>query len=163
MLIQLILSVGLILLYFYLRPALDRLILKMSQKNKIHEKRHKAITKSFNIISFIGLVLALSIVWGYTFKSLYVASISIFALIGIAFFAVWSILSNITSGIIMFFKFPMGIGDTVEFIEIQGANGTVQDISLFHVLLERDDGTIVAVPNNVVIQKVIYVKKSVSG
>ena len=88
MLVQFIISIGLILLYFYLRPTLDRLILKVSQKDKIHKKRQNAITKSFNVISFAGLILSLAIVWGYTFKSLYVASIGIFTLIGIAFFAV---------------------------------------------------------------------------
>jgi small-conductance mechanosensitive channel len=136
------------------------LIQKFGRNDKVQQKRQKAITKLFNIISFAGLVLALSIVWGYTFQSLYVASIGIFTLIGIAFFAVWSILSNITSGFIMFFKFPMSIGDTVEFLEIQGARGVVQDISLFHVLLEKEDGTILAVPNNVVIQKVMGIQKA---
>ncbi len=160
MLIQIILSIALILLYIYLRPTLDRLIVKIGRKDKVQQKRQKAILKFFHIISFGGLVLALSIVWGYTFQSLYVASIGIFTLIGIAFFAVWSILSNITSGFIMFFKFPMSIGDTIELMEIEGAHGVVQDISLFHVLLEQEDGMIVAVPNNVVIQKVMGIRKS---
>ena len=58
----------------------------------------------------------------------------------------------------MFFKFPMGIGDKVDFMEIGGATGIVQDISLFHVILRRDDDSIIAIPNNVVMQKVIGVK-----
>ena len=158
MIIQLIISIALLILYFYFRPSLFRLIEKFGQKNNLHSKKTTALVKTTNIVSFVGLVLALAIVWGYTVQSLYVASFGIFTLIGIAFFAVWSILSNITSGIIMFFKFPMGIGDKVDFMEIGGATGIVQDISLFHVILRRDDDSIIAIPNNVVMQKVIGVK-----
>ncbi|MEO7317231.1 MAG: mechanosensitive ion channel domain-containing protein [Ginsengibacter sp.] len=79
---------------------------------------------------------------------------SIFAVIGIALFAQWSILSNVTSGVIMFFTFPYKIGD---FIKIHDGDhslyGYIEEIRSFHVVLKTTDQEIITFPNSLLLQK----------
>ncbi len=65
------------------------------------------------ITLFILALIIEAFVFGAEFKEMAVVFSSVFAILGIALFAIWSILSNVTSGIIMFFSFPYKVGDKV--------------------------------------------------
>jgi small-conductance mechanosensitive channel len=81
---------------------------------------------------------------------------SVLAVIGIALFAQWSILSNITSGIIIFFIHPVKLDDTIAVIDKDyNIEGRVSDIGVFLVLLKTTDGEQITIPNNVFIQKMV--------
>jgi hypothetical protein len=88
---------------------------------------------------------------------------TVFALVGIAFFAVWSLLSNITASVIIFFRFPMSIGDRVELTDEPRVAGVVHDITLFHVLLGADDGSVLTIPDNIAIQKIFRIERTDPG
>jgi small-conductance mechanosensitive channel len=84
---------------------------------------------------------------------------SILTVLGIAFFAQWSILSNITSGLILFFNHPLRIGDTIKIIDKeQPVEGVIQDISYFFLHLKTNDNDIVTIPNSMVMQKSFLIK-----
>ena len=139
-----------------------RLITRFATARGISDTRSLPIKKVFAILWLIVFLIVLGFIWGYDFQGLYVASAGIFALIGIAFFAVWSILSNITISIIIFFKFPMTIGDTLRLPETDGLSGKIVDITLFHIILEDPNGNKIAIPNNVAIQKILEIQKGSS-
>ncbi len=80
-----------------------RLVTRYAAARGISDTRSLPIKKVLAILWLFVFLIALGFIWGYDFQGLYVASAGIFALIGIAFFAVWSILSNITTSIIIFF------------------------------------------------------------
>ncbi len=79
---------------------------------------------------------------------------SVFAVIGIGFFAQWSILTNITSGVIMFFTFPYKIGD---YIKIHDKDfpyeGFIEDIKAFHMIIRTGKNEIITYPNSLLMQK----------
>jgi small-conductance mechanosensitive channel len=83
---------------------------------------------------------------------------SVFAIIGVGLFAQWSILSNITSGVILFFSFPFRIGD---FIKIHDKDfpieAQIEDIKAFHTLLRTKEGELLTYPNNMLLQKGISI------
>jgi hypothetical protein len=54
-----------------------------------------------NILALIAVIL----IWGVQAKDIIIAISSITTVVGVAMFAQWSILSNITSGIICFSPF----------------------------------------------------------
>ena len=90
--------------------------------------------------------------------SLYFASI--FTVIGVALFATWSVLSNLTASVILFFFFPYRIGRKVKIIDGDNSiEGQIVDITLFHIKVETEDDRIVAYPNNLAIQKPIMQSK----
>lgn len=53
----------------------------------------------------------LTLVWGVDQSELLIFLSTILTVLGVAFFAQWSIISNITSTLIIFFNQPIKIGD----------------------------------------------------
>ena len=145
--------------YLVASSITKRLIIRFAAARGIDNKRSLPIRKVLRALWIAVLFIVLGFIWGYDLQGLYAASAGLFALVGIAFFAVWSILSNITTSIIIFFKFPMKIGDTVRLPEVDGLSGKVVDITLFHIILKDGNGHTIAVPNNVAIQKILEIER----
>ncbi|WP_299116253.1 mechanosensitive ion channel domain-containing protein [uncultured Winogradskyella sp.] len=81
---------------------------------------------------------------------------SVFAVIGIALFAIWSILSNVTSGVIMFFSFPYKVGDKIKIHDKDyPVEAIIEDIRAFQLILREDNGDLVTYPNNLILQKAV--------
>jgi small-conductance mechanosensitive channel len=99
----------------------------------------------------------ISLVWGVNQEDLAVLIGSVLTVIGIAFFAQWSLLSNVTSSVIIFFNHPLKLNDSIIIMEGKDyvIEGTVTSIGLFFVTLATPDGGELSLPNNVFIQKTI--------
>ncbi len=123
--------------------------------NKV-EARTLLITKYISAALTLLGVGILSFIWGVDFKNLGLLFTSVFTVIGVALFANWSILSNVTAGVILFFSFPFKIGDRVKILdkEIESQEPyTIEDIKAFHVHLRKDNGELLTYPNNLMMQK----------
>ena len=82
------------------------------------------------------------------------------AVAAVAFFAIWSVLSNMFCALLIFTMGPFRIGDTVEVIESAdkpGVKGRVIAINLFYTTLqdlsEEAVGAVLQVPNSLFFQK----------
>jgi small-conductance mechanosensitive channel len=126
-------------------------------KKFIHKSRGQIIKKAINLIALIVGVLTISTIWGVNQADLVVFLGSVLTVIGVALFAQWSLLSNITSGIIIFFNHAVKIGDTIQIMEAKDyeVEGKVIDIGLFFVELKTKEGKEISLPNNIFIQKMI--------
>jgi small-conductance mechanosensitive channel len=81
---------------------------------------------------------------------------SVLAVIGIALFAQWSILSNITSGVIIFFNYSVKIEVRIRIIENDHEiEGTISDIGLFFGTLKTSSTEYISIPNSVSLSKMI--------
>jgi small-conductance mechanosensitive channel len=87
-----------------------------------------------------------------------------FAAVGaVAFFAVWSVLSNLFCAILIFTTSPFRVGDLIEVLEggdKPGVKGRVLDINLVYTtLLEEGQGqeakTILQLPNSMFFQRIV--------
>ena len=87
-----------------------------------------------------------------------------FAAVGaVAFFAVWSVLSNLFCAILIFTTSPFRVGDLIEVLEggdKPGVKGRVLDINLVYTtLLEDGQGqeakTILQLPNSMFFQRIV--------
>ena len=58
-------------------------------------------------------IIALLLIWGVDQSRLVVFITSLLTILGIAFFAQWSLISNITSTLVVYFNHPAKIGDTI--------------------------------------------------
>ncbi|MVW73830.1 mechanosensitive ion channel family protein [Pseudomonas xionganensis] len=82
------------------------------------------------------------------------------AVAAVAFFAIWSVLSNMFCALLIFTMGPFRLGDTVEVIESAdkpGVKGRVLSINLFYTTLEdvseEAAGALLQVPNSLFFQK----------
>lgn len=74
-------------------------------------------------------------------------------------FAQWSILSNITAGIVLFFSMPFRIGDEIEIIDKDHPiKATIENVLTFTIHLRREEGDLVIMSNTQFLQKVISIK-----
>ena len=149
-------GVGLVIAYIVIVSAKGYFVRRYARAQEIEARRTAIVNKLITIFLFIALVVAETVTWGVHVSGLYVFVTSFFAMVAIGFFAVWSVLSNITSSILIFFLFPYKIGDHIQVIG-DDINGTITDITLFHLIVESVDTGIVTIPNNVVIQKSIRI------
>ena len=105
---------------------------------------------------FLLAILLELFVFGAKPEQLAVVFSSVFAVIGIGLFAIWSILSNVTSGIIMFFSFPYKVGDKIQIHDKDfPIEAIIEDIRAFQLHLRLDNGNLVTYPNNLMLQKAV--------
>lgn len=86
-----------------------------------------------------------------------------FATVGaVAFFAAWSVLSNLFCAMLIFSVGPFRVGDVIEVLDTAdtgGARGRVIDINLLYTTLEdlspHTSGTLLQIPNTLVFQRVV--------
>ncbi|MBU3821567.1 mechanosensitive ion channel family protein [Flavobacteriaceae bacterium XHP0103] len=153
---------GILLLFLLVaRFILTRLITKISRKNGINLARIHLINRYVTVTLIIIALIIIPFIFGTEPHDLVVLFSSVFAVIGIGLFAIWSILSNITSGIIMFFTFPYKVGDKIEIMDKDyPIEAIIEDIGAFQLHLRLDNGNLVTYPNNLMLQKpVTLVKK----
>ena len=97
-------------------------------------------------------------IWGIKTEQLFLFITSVLTVIGVAFFAQWSILSNITAGIIVFFSSPFKIGDTIKILDKDfPIEAKIVDIKSFYTLLKTAEGQEITLPNNLLLQKGIEI------
>jgi small-conductance mechanosensitive channel len=158
-------STGILLLLVCIaRTIVSKLIRKYAKTSQIIERRTNLVIKYINILINILALITLILIWGVQAKDIFITISSVATVIGVAMFAQWSILSNITSGIILFFSFPFKIGDIIlihdkDFLE----EGEIEDIGAFHVTIRSKEGELVIYPNNLFFQKGISIIKKPSN
>ncbi|MEX1189651.1 MAG: mechanosensitive ion channel domain-containing protein [Bacteroidia bacterium] len=126
-------------------------------KNKhLQRSRRKMIIKAVHLLSFLTVIILLSAIWGLKQNEIAVFVGTILTALGIAFFAQWSLLSNITSSVLIFFNHPLKIGDTIKILDKDFPfEGEVADLTYFFVHLKTENGEIITIPNSLLLQKSI--------
>ena len=157
-----ILSSGITLVVvIILKFITNQTIRKVASISDLNVARRRLVGKYFSFGFTAITILAFTFIWGVNVKELSLILSSIFAVIGVALFAQWSILSNVTAGIILFFSFPFKIGDRIMIMdkEIENA-GTyiIEDIRAYHIHLRKENGELLTYPNNLMLQKAVCVK-----
>lgn len=131
-------------------------ITRVARKNGINEARIRLIRRYVTATLLIIAIIIEAFIFGAEFKELAVVFSSVFAILGLALFAVWSILSNVTSGIILFFNFPYKVGDKVEIHDKDfPVTAIIEDIRAFQLHLRLENGDLVTYPNNLMLQKAV--------
>lgn len=150
----------LLILVIFLRLIVSKLVRSFAKRSQTIEKRTRLVLKYIHLLMNSIAVVALIIIWGVQTKDIFFVLSSFTTIVGVAMFANWSILSNITSGIILFFSFPYKIGDYI-FIHDKDfpIKAEIEDIGAFHVYLKTEEGEIIVYPNNLMLQIGITILK----
>lgn len=143
-----------------LRYIIIQLVKKYAIRSEVIEYRKNLVIKyisvSFTTLFFIGLIM----IWGVKTDDLFLTISSVLTVIGVALFAQWSILSNITSGFIVLFSFPFKIGDTIKIHDKDfPIEGEIISIHTFYTLVKTLEGELVTYPNSLFLQKGISTNK----
>ncbi len=143
-----------------LRIISERLVRRYSRVSELLEHRTNLVIKYISILLTVVAIAALFAIWGVKKDNIFTTLSAVVTVIGVALFAQWSILSNITSGIILLFSFPFKIGDIIRIHDKDfPIEAEIEDIRAFHTLLKTKDGELITYPNNLLLQKGISVLK----
>lgn len=150
----------LFLLVILLRIIVSKLIRSFAKRSQTIEQRTRLVLKYIHLFLNILAAFGLVIIWGVNTKDIIIAISSFTTVVGVAMIAQWSILSNITSGIILFFYFPFKIGDIICIHDKDfPIEAEIEDIRAFYVYLKDKEGQMIVYPNNLLLQKGISIIK----
>lgn len=152
-------SLLVIALYIILRKVAFVIINRTLNKRFIQKSRGHVIKRVINTTLALISISVLLLIWGVKQADLAVFIGSVLTVVGVAFFAQWSILSNITSSIILFFNHSIKINDSIIILEAKDyvIEGKVIDIGLFFTTLQTNNSEEITLPNNIFIQKSIKI------
>ena len=124
------------------------------KKFGFQKNRMIIINKIITVLIYASVVIIISFIWGVNEAELFLFISSFLTILGIAFFAQWSILSNITAGLILFVNYPVKIGDTITILEKDNdVSGEIKDIGAFFITLQTEENEFITVPNSIILQK----------
>ena len=148
------LTIILVIVVFLLKALSKKRLIKLSALYSYEPHRLFLVRKTIAIAFWIALIFLTLIIWGgVNLNNIWVYLGGFLSVVAIELFAVWSILSNIISGIFIFIINPFKIGSTIKLHDPE-VQATVVNINLMFTELEDDDG-IFNVPNNTFFQKTV--------
>lgn len=158
--IKLLESIGLIIVLLLIRAIFLKIVHARFSTAEFTIERKRIVNKALNLGFITILCLVLTGIWGLDQQQVLAFITSVLAVLGVGFFAQWSLLSNITSGIILYFNHPLKIGDHITIIDKDfPLTGVVEDISLFFLHIRTDEMVVYTIPNSAVIQKTLTINK----
>ena len=159
--LQLFESVLALVGYLISREVAKRIMARVADKYEYPKPRVKVAMKIVNVLFFLLFASFMLFIWGVDQNELVYFITSLLTVVGIAFLAQWSILSNITSTLVIFFNHPVRIGDTITIMDKEfNIEGRVNDIGVFFLSIKTDDGDQITLPSNVFMQKMVKKKSS---
>lgn len=103
---------------------------------------------------FAATVVLLLEIFGINLGGVWAMLSTVFALIGVGFIAVWSVLSNTLCTFVILIFHPFAVGDEIEFTG-EPVRGKVIDLNFIYTTVRSDDGSDLQIPNNLFFQKVL--------
>lgn len=153
---EIINSVILLAILLIIRAIIVVTVHKIGKRSGTTEARVRLIGRYATVTIFLLGTLFEAYILGVEFGDIAVLFSSVFAVIGIGLFAIWSILSNVTSGVIMFFSFPYKVGDKIKIHDKDyPIEAIIEDIRAFQLILRDNEGNLVTYPNNLILQKAV--------
>lgn len=111
----------------------------------------KAIRIARSITALVGLLILVA-VWGIGFDSVLIFATTTVTLLGVAFFASWSLLSNVTAYFVILLHPSFRRGNFVRIFENDNyAEGYISELTLFNTRLVTENREVIVYPNNLIL------------
>lgn len=151
-----LLVIGCILTFYMASVLVRKIVRELGISKSVGELRVRYVSRLLNIGLVFCCIVVACLILGLGYSEVSVFLSSIFAVVGVALFAQWSILSNVTASMIIFFSFPYRVGDRIKVLDKDDdMSGIIDEISMFHVILRRPDGNFITYPNTLILQKAV--------
>lgn len=147
-----------LVIFMILRYLVNTIIDNIGKTSEFAESRTQLVKKYIDYFIYMLALLVIISIWGIKPEQIFLFISSVLTVIGVAFFAQWSILSNITAGIILFFSSPFKIGNVIKIMDKDyPIEAKIIDIRSFYTLLKTAQGEEITFPNNLLLQKGVVV------
>lgn len=152
-----------VLVAWVLHLAIFKLTHRAGLKKVVTSQRIRYVARCLQLANVTILALIVIFIVGVDYAEVALFLSSVFAVMGVALFAQWSILSNLTASLLIFFLFPYRIGDKIKVLDKDDdISGDIEEIGAFHVLIRTAAGDLITYPNSLILQKGV-VKRDSNG
>ena len=156
---QIIQTIIILVVFSLTKLITKRFIGKAGARFKYQSGRIKITNKIVNILLLIVLIIFLMSIWNVDQSQLLIFFSTILTILGVAFFAQWSLISNITSALIIFFNHPIKIGDNLTIMDKDyQIEGKLNNIGIFFITIKTKENEKISIPSNLFMQKMIKKK-----
>lgn len=158
MVIQLGLSFLAMLAYVVISRRLIPIISGLLAGGRMRPEMNKRAMVVCHILLLLLMLVVLSVVWGIDIRGLLVLASSIIAVAGVALFASWSLISNVTAFFILLGQRDFAEGSKVRIIDGNNAlEGDIAEIHLFNTVLTTKEQERIIYPNNLIISRPVVI------
>ena len=152
--VHFILSLLVIILYYIIQrkviPKFENYVDQGELDNEALKKAVSTFRLLYGVVSFSIILF----IWGFDFQWLLAVSSGLITLTGVALFASWSLLSNITAFFILLAHESYKRGNFIRIIEADNyVEGTISEINLFNTRLITENKESIIYPNNLLIAR----------
>ena len=159
---QMIATIVALVIFMILRYLVNTIIDNIGKTSEFAESRTQLVKKYIDYFIYMLALLVIISIWGIKPEQIFLFISSVLTVIGVAFFAQWSILSNITAWIILFFSSPFKIGNVIKIMDKDyPIEAKIIDIRSFYTLLKTAQGEEITFPNNLLLQKGVVVMNNI--
>jgi len=152
--VNLILTLLIACLYLVFRYTVGPRIRSRGEQGRLKDNAISKALSAFNVLLLVGLVASTMVVWGFDFRGLLTLSASIVAVTGVALFAGWSILSNITAFFVILAHASFRRGTFIRILDADNyVEGYISEINLFNTKLISESREVVIYPNNLLLSR----------
>lgn len=138
------------------RGLLNNWLDRMAPVLDLSAQNITVLGRALNAMLWVLAFLLILGFWGIGVGGLWALLASISAVIGVGFFATWTMVSNITAFFFITTWRPFQLGDVVEVIP-EGLKGRVINRNMMFVELAEEAGAMIQIPNNLIFQRMIRV------
>ncbi|MBD3253029.1 mechanosensitive ion channel, partial [Candidatus Pacearchaeota archaeon] len=142
LIIQILISLGLILLGLIIYPIIAAVLYKKIPSGKIGKHRSVVLKRILNLSVWTAIIIAILVTWNVGLQNIWITITSFVALVAIGFFAVWSLLSNVIAGILIYLTKPFEIGNTIKILP-EEIEGEVLEIRSFFIMIKDKKGNVI--------------------
>lgn len=141
-----------------LRFLISNILIRIAQSFDFESRRRKMISKVLNFSIYLLAALVLLAIWRVDKGRIAIYLSSTLAILGVAFVAQWSHLSNITASVILYFSHPVKIGDTITIKDKDvPVDGRISDIGLFFVTIKTESNEKIMISSTLFLQKIVLI------
>ena len=147
-----------VILFFVFKIVINNFL----KKAELESGRRRMAIRSIQLFTTITAIILLTGIWGFKQNEILLFASSILTALGIAFFAQWSLLSNITSSILIFFNHPIKVGDHIKVLhKDHHYEGEVTELNYFFVHLKTENNEIITIPNSHFFEKSFSISRKI--
>lgn len=156
--VQIALSLVVAAAYFALEKATAPRVAEGADNSNFSKQAGSRATLVLRSVLGLFAVVFLAGIWGIDFGTFAVVATTVLTVVGVALFASWSLLSNVTAFFVLLLQPSFQRGSYIRVLELDNyIEGRVAEISLFNTKLITDTREVVIYPNNLLLARPMVV------
>ena len=157
-LIETVIAIG---LFFIILAVMRSIVRATLLRSVFKSKEEREINRLLSALMYLILAVALAAIWGVDQGEILIFATSVITVLGVAFFAEMSILSNVTACLVLFFQHPVKLGDRIRVFDgEQWVEGELMDITYFFVFIRTDEHGTISVPNATLLKNAFHIVRT---